>query len=853
MSGSRKYYGGSKVRDGKIRPLQATTFAELVASYFNVPVAFPMKRADFLAHPDRDTLKDGPYVCPCTFKEGVEQRNNANAEALVLAILDLDEGDFVKDFAESPETIGEALYPYNFVAFTTAKHTADAPRLKIALDIQTCPVEFHHRFVRMATTMLGVPAGFKGERESKVLSQPAFRPMQFEGEAFTAVLGSRTDGQAFTVDDLPDETEEEIQERIYGYSGDEITSGLAFLPIPDIKPEDIREALFSISPDCNYRVWTEVASAMRHQFREESLAAEAYYIFDEWSEGGDKYKGEKETWGKWKSFRPDAAGRNPITIRSLFFHAAAAGWDNTRIATRIQQNVEEWLAECDDAKLLMEEGTRRIAAMPFRNDVVEEALAIALRQRIMALTKRPIEKRTILKEVGRLRHAKKVEEDDGDMPGWLRPWCYIGSERNVFYQTNTGIIMSPEAFNRYYGEKLMPKDENDEQAKSGRPAVAPADFSLNLKKIPRVDGLIYDPRNGGEEPFFEIGGHRFVNEYRTSSLPALDEANSEKAGKWMKRHLAVLIEEKIHQVTMLDWMAFVVQFPGVQIKWAPVIQSGEGSGKTLLVDWLEAALGSRNVKRVEPGSMESNYNDWATGAQLVAFEEIWIAGKNRAVVMNKLKQCITNKRVSLNQKFQPVVTVDNVTVYIAFTNHHNGLHLGATNRRYFVLKSPLQTKEQIDALMDKDYFAPLFKLAENHGGAIRHFLLNHEISKDFDPNGHAPQTSYAREMIEASKNPLQAEIEELIAGEDPRFGDDIVDLTALSEEVAHLRGNSHPPAHYLTELNYRNYDTSRRYSVNGHRTQIWVHRDRWDEDFGCPIEMLRYRTDKFQQKNENGL
>lgn len=858
MNHSRTYFGGSKVREKGIRRLQATSFPELVSSCFNVPVPFPMTRKDFLAHPDRDTLKDIDYVCPCTFKDPEGRRAKENAGALVLAIFDIDDTQVAKDFFESPKIVGQMLWPLNFVLYTTAKHTPEKPRLRIIVDVepwegdgtQESLVGMHYRVVSHLMERLGIPRGFAGQKESRVIVQPAYRPMQFKGEQFIAVLDSYTEGEALRPDDTPEETVWDQQQRSYAYDGfaaddGDITSGLLSLPIHGLEPEDIREALFAIDPDCDRARWIEIMAGLRHNFRTEDEASDAYLLFDEWSSGGSKYRGEEDTFYQWKSIRPDAMGRNPITLRSLFYHAMTAGWSNQPVAIKLSRSIEQWIAEMTDGEVLFEEGCRRIAGMPFRNDVVEEGMVMSLRKRIKALTGKLIDKKTFLREVSRLRQMKRAEEDEGVLPGWARPWTYIGP-RNVFYNIISGVEMSPEGFNRFYGEQLMPANTNDPQALAGRPAIAPADFLLNVKRVRRVEGIIYDPRHDGAEPFFDYDGKSYVNEYRRSTVPALDEVNSDKVKRYMVSHLVKLVGKK-YAMVIFDWLAYQVQFPGDKVKWCILIQSEEGAGKTVIVDWLEAAIGKPNVKRVETVSLDGVFNDYLGGCQVVAFEEIWMAGKGRAELVNRLKPFHTNLRVTFRRKFQPEVTMDNVTNGIAFTNKHHALHLEKGNRRWFCVKSLLQSKAEIAAMEESGYFVPMFMIAEQYGGAIRHCLLNHKISEDFNPKGHAPQTDYALEMIEASKNPLLKAIEEKLTDGDPRFGRDLIDLVALEDDLGHLMRNNHPVSHYLTELGYRSHEGNTRFQVNGHRTQIWVHRDEWEPDFGDPVEMLRFRIEKVKE------
>ena len=65
MSEHPGFFGGGTVRDGLVRRLPSTDFANLVQTTINVPVRFAMTRKEFLAHPEKNSLKDSSWLSPC--------------------------------------------------------------------------------------------------------------------------------------------------------------------------------------------------------------------------------------------------------------------------------------------------------------------------------------------------------------------------------------------------------------------------------------------------------------------------------------------------------------------------------------------------------------------------------------------------------------------------------------------------------------------------------------------------------------------------------------------------------------------------------------------------------------------
>lgn len=838
-----RYYGGMRVMPATIGLLRPTTFAQLIAEKFDLPVQLQISREDFHAL-DKDEqfkIKNGPYVCAVSFKEGTTHRCDENAERLTLTCLDIDDADQARNFFESPEEALEALYPFSCCIHLSLSHTPENPRVRVILDTDA-PLNRHKDAVAFAAQRLGLPSNFKGVRESNVASQPWFLPCAFHGEEPSAVIGSRTNGRTLTDADIP--VREEIsddQQRTYAYSGDGL-SDLAYLPVQDLTVGDVREPLFAIDSDVTYGTWTMIASALRHQFRDEESAQAAYLMFDEWSQQGTKYKGESDTWAKWKSFKPDAVGKTPRTIRSLFHFAQDAGWQPVKVASKMRHSIEEWIKACADPNVLLAEGTKQIQDLPFKLASTEEALKLHLIARYKQLTGVKLSIAAVSKDISDARFRAKKAAASDDKPAWLRTWCYI-STQNVFRNVVTGEVLVPAAFNLAFSKHLMPTDE--ELAKTGKPSMLPTDFAMNVQKIKVVGGVTYDPRQkeaSPMEPYFSHRGVEYLNEYRLSTLPKLDPVNAEKVGKYFKKHLRTLIREKEYADILLWFCAYIVQFPGEKIGWAPVIQSSPGAGKSIIAGMLGAALGEDNVSVVNPSTIRQLWNDWAFGHQVVILEEMKVVGHARAEIMNSLKDVMTNEKVTVNKRNTDAKANLNLVNFIGFTNYPDALYLEEDDRRYMFIRSSLDTKEKVEALRASGYFDPLWAIIKDGGGALRSFLLSVEIPEGFPQKGKAPETIYRMDAVAESKNQLQTEIEEMIEGENPLIGKDIISQAELESALPRNRDN-YKPSHFLQMMNYARYDDGRRFMVAGVRTIIWVHRDNYEPLLdGRAEEILRERT-----------
>jgi len=207
----------------------------------------------------------------------------------------------------------------------------------------------------------------------------------------------------------------------------------------------------------------------------------------------------------------------------------------------------------------------------------------------------------------------------------------------------------------------------------------------------------------------------------------------------------------------------------------------------------------------------------------VVLEEVRVAGANRHEVMNTLKPLITNDQISINERCRNTRTATNISNYMLFSNHHDALALTPGDRRYFVVKSRLQHKSQVLDL-GEDYFTTIFAMLRDMPGALRAYLDKWEISPEFEPDGHAPRTTYVSEVINDSASDLTAAVRRLLLEADyPLVQYDIVSLKQLMD-VLHLeegvsRCSSQQVSQVLREEGYKQIG---RAILGSERHYFWV-------------------------------
>lgn len=837
------FFGGDASDLGHVRRLAPTSFRELVDQVLNLAVTLNVTRAEYAALDPkaRGKAKRVPYVVPAVFASSPSPRLLEQAQAITLVCLDIDDSQLAAPYYSGPETLAEQLMPFNFAVHTTASSTPKAPRLRILIEAAHLPVDRYRDALEDLARRIGL---VRVNKESRVAVQPMYLPTIFKGESTHPLLLAETDGRAYTVKDIlaPEadpglEGPEDVKPHPRGEAAGNVDDLDYLRPIvEEITLQDAAGALKHLDPDCTYPEWLEIAAALRHQFSAGEHAEAAYKLFDEWSSTGSKYVGEDDTRAKWRSLKPNPRGRAPVTIRSLLTRATAAGWDANPTKVRCYASTLRWIKGLNrdeiDATQLITEGLRRIAATPLLTVSEEEALM----QEIVAAARRSkhamkINVPVLRKDLRRLKAAAADQKRSKErLPDWCKGMTYV-SKINEFLRPSTGEQFSPEALDRVFGSKLLPTEEqlresgDQSMSTKGRPVLRPQDYLLNIVGIPTAYDLLYDPQQCNDV-FIHNEGKVYVNTY-VRNYPEPDPLRAEAAGAILNEHLGNLIAEPEYRRVILDFMAFIVQNPGTKIRWAILLQGAEGCGKTYLAEAMSAVLGAGHVKPVDSEAVKSQWNDWAYGNQLVAVEEIRIAGQNRHEIMNRLKPLITNDTICISQRFRDARNVANKSNYMLFTNHHDALALNDTSRRYFVVKSALQTKKQIDALGGEAYFDRIFSMLNDNASGLRAYLEEHQIDPAFKPDGRAPATTYLAQLINDAATDTTASVREIVEDSiQPLVREDLLSSTTLLQMLEGQGLSRISSQHLASVLREDGWVRAGRWTLSdGQKHPLWLRAD----------------------------
>ncbi len=333
------FFSGKNVASKTLTSHAATTFKEWADSIIKNPFILALTYNQFWALDERqrkEAKKKAPYATACTFPSSAwEGRNTEHAGDCFLLFVDVDDSDHARPFVDNPSLLWERLKGLNFAVYRTISSTFDKPRLRVMVEAADIHPDRYPEAVQTIGGLLGLPYI---TRESAIVTQAMFLPTVFNdyvsGIDDDPLVAEHYDGNPFTVEDISTDTES-LPPLSSGNkpaparsTGDTIDDFLTFSEptVEGVTLDDARTALEFIEPDCPRPEWLGIAAALKHQFGA-TQDDEACEVYDQWSAKGSKYEGVKDTSTVWRSFKEQATGRKPVTIRSLLKRAVEGGWD----------------------------------------------------------------------------------------------------------------------------------------------------------------------------------------------------------------------------------------------------------------------------------------------------------------------------------------------------------------------------------------------------------------------------------------------------------------------------------------------------------------------------------------------
>ncbi|UDY80392.1 putative DNA primase/polymerase protein [Achromobacter phage AXY1] len=576
----------------------------------------------------------------------------------------------------------------------------------------------------------------------------------------------------------------------------------------DMTTDELRERLMMVQDNNDYENWFSVGMALYHQYDGND---EGMRLWEEWSESSPKFDRDYLV-KKWKSFNVEGKGRAPLTAAFILKQANEA--EKEAEAAELNSLIADYMSATT---------LEQIEAVSERARHAE----ISKTKRILLVTHlQRAWKRVNDGTLGKVEARKQIafQPNNRDMPEWLREWVYDTSV-DKFFNTRTKAHVSLQGFDVMNNRKAFSKEDRLEEL--SMPSMKASDQAINKYSIPVVSGVRYEP---DRDELFEEFGDTYANSYSELSTPDMpewehmlprDKRNIER----VKGHCFHLLPDEREAHALIDYLAYTVQNPGAKISYAVLLQGVEGDGKSFFSRLMSAVLGSRNTRIINAAVLESQFNGWVEGQCIVCVEEVRMLTHNRHEIMNRVKDIVANEVINVHPKGRDPYEARNTSNYLLFTNFQDAIPINIDDRRYLVLFSQWQSRLALTAFKEDHptYYADLHQALVDSPGALRRWLMDWEISPEFNAKDHAPLTKARAMMIAQTQSEMLLAINEVLVANEGRPGL-TPKLIVLSDLLDELEKMGVPAPEFKTlaaELKKANFKPIGQVAVDGKRVSLW--------------------------------
>ena len=342
-------------------------------------------------------------------------------------------------------------------------------------------------------------------------------------------------------------------------------------------------------------------------------------------------------------------------------------------------------------------------------------------------------------KISNCRKKYKINNPDNVIADFLSNIVW-DMEEDRYFDMRTNRPLSPTSLNMKFSNLFSRKTNATDVFREYE------DHLLVEAKMYRPD--IYDPNNR----VIKDGTCKYLNTFIPGTLqpikPTMGDLNPFVE---LINYLFPIEKEREH---ILNYLAFVVQNPGVKIRHAVLVYSKDYQiGKGSLFDVMTDILGEDNAA---PGSVKSILDKGVTFTNklFVLIDECRNAGdfSENKKLLNDLKAIITESRIQKRQLYKDYGSTKQFTNFIIFTNNDDALSIDDKDARYFVTENLEPRKEQ-------KFYTDFHKWRKDKGSAyVMNYLLDRDLSK-FDHTAPAPNTDAKSKMAQTSSHILQIDME----------------------------------------------------------------------------------------------
>lgn len=273
----------------------------------------------------------------------------------------------------------------------------------------------------------------------------------------------------------------------------------------------------------------------------------------------------------------------------------------------------------------------------------------------------------------------------------------------------------------------------------------------------------------------EPGIGKCCNIWRASPIIPAENVTDDDIRMWLD-HAEYLFPNEYERSVVLDWLAFIFQNQNVKPRWQIVVHGVVGTGKDGFIQPIIGAFGTDNARNIQSEQVLGRWTDWIEGARLVIVQELQSFGRRETE--DRLKPLLTAPpdTISIEKRYMSTYRIPNIAAIVFFTNHESALQISEDDRRYFIVHSPAEKR-------DEAYYTRYFEWAQDpvNVAKVAGWLAQREVQVNC--YGVAPDTEAKREVQAQSMTPLDEWIRDGIANEQGPFRTDLVCLSEVLMQI----------------------------------------------------------------------
>lgn len=178
----------------------------------------------------------------------------------------------------------------------------------------------------------------------------------------------------------------------------------------------------------------------------------------------------------------------------------------------------------------------------------------------------------------------------------------------------------------------------------------------------------------------------------------------------------------------MKWLSHALT--GHKMKTALFLKSGEGTGKSIIVEFLiEHVIGRFLGIVTQRASQLMKFNFQLLNKLILCLEELPASGKNEwHTITDYLKDIITNSTMDIEKKYEDVMQILNLISLIIITNNENAIRFGKDIRRYHMCDI------SHDRVGDTEYFQKLNDCLDRETGEAFFWYLTEMYESNLNFN-----------------------------------------------------------------------------------------------------------------------